>query len=55
MLSSSKYEVVEVVIENKFDFLSEHKEFLYNADDLKDAANEMKENIVCMIKVKEKV
>lgn len=54
VLSSSKYEVVEVITENKYDYLSRHKEYLYFDSDLEEAADTMKENIVCIIKVKEK-
>lgn len=54
VLSSAEYEVVEVVIENKYDYLSNHKEFLYFEEDLIDEKLTMKGNIVCKIKVKEK-
>lgn len=54
VLSSSRYEVVEVVTENKYDYLLKHKEYLYSDIDLDEEADKMKENVVCIIKVKEK-
>lgn len=54
VLSSSKYEVVKVTTENKYDYLSKHKEYLYSLDDLEEEEIHLKENVVCIIKVKEK-
>lgn len=54
VLSSSKYEVVEMVTENKYDYLSKHKEYLYFPEDLENEKEVLKENVVCIIKVKEK-
>lgn len=54
VLSSADYEVIEVVIENKYEYLSKHKELLYFPDDLEEEGKAMKENIVCRIRVKEK-
>ena len=54
VLSSANYEVVEVMIENKYDYLSQHKEFLWFPDDLDYSEMSMKENVVCRIRVKEK-
>ena len=54
VLSSSKYEVVEMITENKYDYLSKHKEYLYLPEDLEDEKAVLKENVVCIIKVKEK-
>ena len=55
VLSSSKYEVVEVIKESKYDYLSKHREYLYFPEDLEDSGGVLKENVVCIIKVKEKV
>lgn len=55
VLSSSKYEVVEVIKESKYDYLSKHREYLYFPEDLEDSSGVLKENVVCVIKVKEKV
>ena len=54
VLSSSKYEVVEVIKESKYDYLSKHREYLYFPEDLEDSSEVLKENVVCIIKVKEK-
>lgn len=54
VLSSAKYEVVEVITESKYDYLSRHKEYLYSPDDLEEEELYLKENVVCTIKVKEK-
>lgn len=54
VLSSAEYEVIDVAIENKYDYLSKHKEFLYTDDDLLEEELTMKGNIVCKIRVKEK-
>ena len=54
VLSSSKYEVVEMIVENKYDYLAKHKEYLYFPEDLEDERDILKENVVCIIKVKEK-
>ena len=55
VLSSSKYEVVEVIKESKYDYLSKHREYLYFPEDLENSSGVLKENVVCIIKVKEKV
>ena len=55
VLSSSAYEVIEVSIQNKYDYLSEHKEFLWFPQDLEEEKMAMEENIVCRIKVREKM
>lgn len=55
VLSSLKYEVVEVIKESKYDYLSKHREYLYFPEDLEDSSGVLKENVVCVIKVKEKV
>ena len=55
VLSSSKYEVVEVIKESKYNYLSKHREYLYFPEDLEDSSGVLKENVVCIIKVKEKV
>ena len=54
VLSSAKYEVVEIVKQSKYEYLSEHKELLMFPDDLVENEIEFKEMIVCKIKVKEK-
>ena len=54
VLSCANYEVVEVITENKYDYLSRHKEYLYSPDDLDEEELYLKENVVCIIKVKEK-
>ena len=54
VLSGSKYEVVEMIVENKYDYLTKHKEYLYFPEDLEDERDILKENVVCIIKVKEK-
>lgn len=54
VLSSAKYEVVEIVKQSKYEYLSEHKELLMFPDDLIENEIEFKEMIVCKIKVKEK-
>ena len=38
VLSNANYEVVEVVKENKYDFLKKHQEYLYSPDDLEENA-----------------
>lgn len=54
VLSSAKYEVVEIVKQSKYEYLSEHKELLMFPDDLVENEIEFKEMVVCKIKVKEK-
>lgn len=54
VLSSANYEVVDVIIENKYDYLKKNKNLLYFDNDLKDYESDMRGNIVCRIKVKEK-
>lgn len=54
VLSCAKYEVVEIVTQTKYDYLSDHKEYLYFPEDLEDEKLSLKENVVCIIKVKEK-
>lgn len=53
VLTSAKYEVISVTTENKYDYLSKHKELLYFPDDLDEESKAMKGNIVCRIIVKE--
>ena len=47
--------MVEVIKESKYDYLSKHSEYLYFPEDLEDSSGVLKENVVCVIKVKEKV
>lgn len=54
VLAVANYEVVEIVIESKYDYLLTHKEYLWFPDDLDWCSEDMKENIVCRIKVREK-
>lgn len=54
VLTSTKYEVVEVVTESKYDYLSRHKELLYFPDDLDYVEDDVKGVVVCRIKVREK-
>lgn len=54
VLSCAKYEVVEVVTQSKYDYLSDHREYLYFPEDLEDEKLSLKGNVVCIIKVKEK-
>lgn len=54
VLSSSKYEVVEMTTESKYDYLSKHKEYLYFPEDLENVKEILRRNEVCIIKVKEK-
>ena len=53
-MSSAEYEVVEVVTESKYDYLSKHPEQLWFEDDLYDEKVAMENSTVCIIKVKEK-
>ncbi len=53
VLSNANYEVVDIQIENKYDYLKTHKEYLYFEDDLETMSKELKENVVCKIKVRE--
>lgn len=53
VLSNANYEVVEVVKENKYDFLKKHQEYLYSPDDLKENAEVLRGQVICRIKVKE--
>ena len=55
VLSSLKYEVVEVIKESKYDYLSKHREYLYFPEDLEDSSGVLKENVVCVIKVEESI
>ena len=54
VMSSAEYEVVEVVTESKYDYLSKHPEQLWFEDDLYDEKVAMENSTVCIIKVKEK-
>lgn len=54
VMSSAEYEVVEVIIESKYDYLSKHPEQLWFEDDLYDEKVAMENSAVCIIKVKEK-
>ena len=53
VLSNANYEVVEIVSESKYDYVSKHKELLYFPDDLATLESELKQQVVCTIKVKE--
>lgn len=53
VLSNANYEVVEVVKENKYDFLKKHQEYLYSPDDLEENAEVLRGQVICRIKVKE--
>lgn len=53
VLSNANYEVVEVVKENKYDFLKKHQEYLCSPDDLEENAEVLRGQVICRIKVKE--
>lgn len=53
VLTSTKYKVIEVTKESKYDYLSRHKDLLYFEEDLEEERQILKEMIVCRIKVKE--
>lgn len=53
VLSSANYEVLEVVTESKYDYVSRRKDLLYFPDDLTTLESELKKQVVCVIKVKE--
>ena len=53
VLSNANYEVIDISIQNKYDYLATHKEYLYFEDDLETMSEELKENVVCKIKVRE--
>lgn len=53
VLSNADYEVIEMVSESKYDYVSKHKELLYFPDDLTTLESELKQQVVCVIKVKE--
>lgn len=53
VLCGSKYEVLEIVTESKYDYVSRRKDLLYFSDDLTEWEDELKKQVVCVIKVKE--
>lgn len=53
VLSGTDYEVVEITKESKYDYVSKRKDLLYFPDDLDALETELKNQIVCTIKVKE--
>ena len=53
VLSGTDYEVVEITKESKYDYVSKRKDLLYFPDDLYALETELKNQIVCTIKVKE--
>lgn len=53
VLSNANYEVVEVITESKYNYVSKHKELLFMADDLDTYEAKLKKQVVCRIKVKE--
>ena len=52
VLCGSKYEVLEIVTESKYDYVSRRKDLLYFSDDLTEWEDELKKQVVCVIKVK---
>ncbi len=54
VLSSSRYEVTEMITDNKYEYLSKHKDYLYFLEDLECEKDALENNVVCIIKVKEK-
>ena len=53
VLSNAHYEVLEVITESKYDYVSKRKDLLYFPDDLTTLETELKKQVVCVIKVKE--
>jgi hypothetical protein len=53
VLSSAEYEVVEIITESKYDYVSKRKDLLYFPNDLTDLESELKKQVVCTIRVKE--
>lgn len=53
VLSNCNYEVVDVSIESKYEFLSKHKNLLYYDEFLEEYEDDLKGRVVCKIKVKE--
>lgn len=53
VLSNAHYEVVDINVKSKYDYVSNRKDLLYFPEDLDDLENELKEQAVCIIKVKE--
>ena len=49
VLCGSKYEVLEIVTESKYDYVSKRKDLLYFPDDLTDLEYELKKQVVCVI------
>ena len=54
VLSYAKYEVVEVTIESKYDYLSRNPQLLYFQDDLEEEERTLKREVVCRVKVRER-
>lgn len=53
VLSNAHYEVVDINVKSKYDYVSNRKDLLYFPEDLEDLENELKKQAVCIIKVKE--
>lgn len=53
-VANPNYEVVEVVTESKYDYLSRNRNELYFGDDLIEEERNLKEAMVCRVIVKEK-
>lgn len=53
VLSNAHYEVIDINVKSKYDYVSNRKDLLYFPEDLDDLENELKEQAVCIIKVKE--
>lgn len=53
VLSNVRYEVVDITVVNKYDYVSKRKDLLFFSDDLDTLEAELKEQVVCIIKVKE--
>lgn len=53
VLSSANYEVLEIVTKSKYDYVSKRKDLLFLPDDLNEHEEELKAQVVCVIKVKE--
>ncbi len=53
VLSGSNYEVLEISTESKYDYVSRRSDLLYFPNDLEELESELKNQVVCIIKVKE--
>jgi SPP1 gp7 family putative phage head morphogenesis protein len=53
VLSNAEYEVLEVITQSKYDYVSGRKDLQYFPDDLITEEVELKKQVVCVIKVKE--